>query len=181
MQDFKEQKHLAYFPLVFQILCEWKSVYRYLLYVSFPSVLPSFCYGLSSQLLCTLCCGARLHPGIWGKNGSFLLFWISHFCRFPWEGVGWLHHSKYWSDHSRVSTLGSPALRCFGTCTHLLHLLSSFIRNVLTLNLCNFSYFIAQDNDHERTSNFFTICKYMVTAKKVTEQKDKQRETKCCL
>lgn len=37
--------------------------------------------------------GARLQLGIWWKKGSFLLFWISCFCRLPGEGVGWLHHS----------------------------------------------------------------------------------------
>lgn len=37
--------------------------------------------------------GARLQPGIWWKKGSFLLFWISCFCRLPGEGVGWLHRT----------------------------------------------------------------------------------------
>lgn len=33
--------------------------------------------------------GTRLQSGIWWKKGSFLLFWISCFCRLPGEGVGW--------------------------------------------------------------------------------------------
>lgn len=96
---FKCQKHA--FSTPFQL---WMASLRF----SFP-------------LLYTLHGGARLRAGIWWKKGSFLLFWISCFCRLLREGVGWPQHSPL--SRTGLTTLVWPccalllrsALLCYGT------------------------------------------------------------------
>lgn len=133
--DFKQ----SYFLLQFQIPLKCQSMYCcihfvsvFLLCVGFTMLWPFF----SRSTPCSD--GARFQPGIWWKKGSFLLFWISCFCRLPGEGVGWLHHSPpsrtglttlMWP---RSASLLSLAMGLFLHCAEW-HLMSPSIRNLFSL------------------------------------------------